>query len=107
MFQSWLNNLLLAQNENRAGASTEYAPKQLQRILSTRRSGFGAYSVHAPAASAHTQCKPQLLWRILSTRQSFGHFLGSAAACTEYAPKPLRRGGQSYFGKRYSVKALR
>ena len=59
MFQSWLKNIFWVQNEKRAGASTEYAPKPLQRILSTRRSGFGAYSVHAPAASAHTQYTPK------------------------------------------------
>ena len=67
MFKSWLNIIFLVQNKKRAGASTEYAPKPLQRTLSTRRSGFGAYSVHAPAASAYTQYAPKF-WAFFRER---------------------------------------
>ena len=80
MFQSCLNNIFWSKMK-----------KELEQVLSMRRSRFSVYSVRAAAASAHTQCTPKLLRRILSSRQSFGHFLGSAAACTEYTPKLLER----------------
>jgi len=65
--------------------------KELEQVLSMRRSRFSAHSVRAAAASVHTQCPPQRLWRILSMRGSFVNFVAKAAACSEYTPKPLER----------------
>ena len=47
--------------------------------------GFGAYSVHAPAASTHTQCTFQRLQRILNAcPSSLGAYSVQAPAALAY-----------------------
>ena len=74
-----------------ASAHTQYSPQQLWRILSTRPSSFGAYSVHAPAASAHTQYMPKLEKFFGQSWGAYWAYAEAAGARTEYAPKQLRR----------------
>jgi len=58
--------------------SWSYLKKKLGWVLPMRPCRFGAYSVHATAASVHTQCMRQRLWRILSKRQSVENFLSES-----------------------------